>query len=144
MTTLNDETFYRLANLLPRLSALTDRRRLEVLSDIDRVLAAENLSWTDITECLMPPSSMLQSATVVQMCETIAQALQLAPLTENATEFLTELLRQAKLEPAVHLTPRQYQWLRSLYERAEKKLRVVTQPPAPVAEASNVVTLRLV
>jgi hypothetical protein len=44
----------RLMKLLPRLAAVTDKHRLKVLSDIDRVLAAEGLTWADVAAALMP------------------------------------------------------------------------------------------
>jgi hypothetical protein len=42
----------RLMKLLPRLAAVTDKHRLKVLSDIDRVLAAEGLTWADVAAAL--------------------------------------------------------------------------------------------
>jgi hypothetical protein len=137
---MNEETYFRLMNLLPRLSAITDKRRLKVLSDIDRVLAADGLSWDDIAEALMSPSGVTPSKTILDMIDAVAKAELV--MTENAVQFLSQLREQASQEPAVELSPKQNHWIRGLFERAEKKLsppRKADKPePQSVVQSNNV------
>jgi hypothetical protein len=74
------------------------------------------------------------------MIETIAESE--TPITEGAVQFLTQLREDASEESAVRLSPKQYQWLRSLFERAEKNLgrRPPVQSDSPPPQSDNVVS----
>jgi hypothetical protein len=135
---LSEETFYRLTDLLPRLAAITDKRRLKVLSDIDRVLAAESSSWTDIADHLMPPNSMVRSDMVLSMIARIEdwQRKCLGTLTDSASSFLGQLLEQAPQEPAIRMSHKQYAWLRQLFDRADKKLSESEAKPVEQSETN--------
>jgi hypothetical protein len=118
----------RLMKLLPRLAAVTDKHRLKVLSDIDRVLAAEGLTWTDIAAALEPK---LEVAPIVLKADAVAatvERIRQSPrvLTDNARDFLAQvnaqvlrLQRAGDTEIGVHLSGRQAAWLEALHSKAE-------------------------
>jgi hypothetical protein len=111
------EAYVRLSKLLPKLAALTDRRRLEVLSDIDRVLAASGMTWEDIADAVMPPRLDIATKTALAMIERITKHPDI--LTENASDFLSQVAENMKGQDAATLSPRQAEWLHALDERAK-------------------------
>jgi hypothetical protein len=115
----------RLTNLLPKLAAMTDKHRLKVLSDIDRVLAAEGVTWADVAEALIPqetPPVVLKAADVSAMVEHIRKFPDI--LSNNAQDFLGQVNAQAARsdksgDAGVHLSARQAAWLDALHSKAE-------------------------
>src|SRR4029450_4519959 len=107
---LTPEAYGRLINLLPKLAALTDKARLKALADIDRVLAAEGLTWTDIAAGLLAPALPVEC--VLAMLDRIAQQPDL--LTDKARDFITQLRERASRTDRVFLSPRQSEWLYGL------------------------------
>jgi hypothetical protein len=132
----------RLMKLLPKLSAVTDAYRLKVLSEIDRVLAAEGQTWADIAEALSEPQGgSLPVAELLAIIERIEQQYRSSaswqtPLTDNACSFLADLREKAAVQIGeVHLTFRQGQWLYALQEQAErerKRMCELAEPKQPV------------
>jgi hypothetical protein len=112
---LTPEAYGRLMKLLPKLAALTDRHRLKVLSDIDRVLALDGLTWTDIADTLRAPAMTVED--VLKMVEHIEQHPDL--LSDNARSFIAMLRERATSYRVVNLSPRQCEWLSILYEQAQ-------------------------
>ena len=49
---MTDEGYAALLSLLPRLGTVTTDQRLRALLAIDRVIAVEGLSWTDVANSL--------------------------------------------------------------------------------------------
>jgi hypothetical protein len=118
---LSIQAHTRLMKLLPKLSAVTDQHRLKVLSDIDRVLAAEGLTWADIAEALNEPQGEDLAATeVLSIIERIQQEHTVL-LTNNARSFLDQLRERAMENNSVHFSFRQGQWLYALQEQAERE-----------------------
>jgi hypothetical protein len=109
--------YARLIKLLPKLSAVTDEHRLEVLSDIDRVLAAEGLMWADIVEALIPPEETIPADDLLAMLDTIERERMF--LTARADMFLVDLRTRAADNDIVHLTGKQSAWLHLLLQKAE-------------------------
>jgi hypothetical protein len=128
--TIESEAYIRLSKLLPKLAALTDRRRLQVLSDIDRVLAASGMTWEDIAAAVMPPSLDIDAKTALAMIERITKHPDI--LTDNASDFLTQLVENMKGQDEMHLSARQAEWLHGLNERAKaaeaKRIQPSHQP----------------
>jgi hypothetical protein len=127
---LTPEAYGRLINLLPKLAALTDKARLKALADIDRVLAAEGLTWTDIAAGLLAPALPVEC--VLAMLDRIAQQPDL--LTDKARDFITQLRERASRTDRVFLSPRQSEWLYGLDYDAEheRQRREREQAPEPV------------
>jgi hypothetical protein len=99
------QAYARLMKLLPKLSAMTDAYRLKVLSEIDRVLAAEGLMWTDIAAALTePPGEDLPTAELLTMIERIEQQDRMILLTPNARSFLAQMRERATEDDIVHLS----------------------------------------
>src|SRR5262245_25431475 len=115
--------FARLIKLLPKLSGVTDEHRLKVLSDIDRVLAAEGLMWADIAEALIPPEEAMPADVLLAMLDSIERAPEF--LSPRAEMFLADLRTQATENDSVHLTFRQSAWLHALHQKAERE-RIAT------------------
>ena len=122
--TPSPQAYARLMKLLPKLSALTDQHRLKVLSEIDRVLAAEGLTWADIAAALAPPrGETLAAADLLATIDQIEQEdkNRIVFLTPNARSFLAEMREQAAENDAVYLSGKQAVWLRGLREQAERE-----------------------
>jgi hypothetical protein len=126
--TISLDTLARLSKLLPRLAALTDRRRLEVLSDIDRVLAAHGITWLDIADALMSPNE-IDAQTVLAMVERIRMSG--CCLTFEAERFISEMVEKVEGRDAVHLSLRQIQWLYALDEKAAAETKTAGAAPTP-------------
>jgi hypothetical protein len=153
--TPSPQTYARLMKLLPKLSALTDRHRLKVLSEIDRVLAAEGLTWADIAEALAPPrGETLAAADLLATIDHIEQEdkNRIVFLTLNARSFLAEMREQAAENDSVYLSGKQAVWLRALHERARSERERLEQwreserveaekPKVPVASGGGGSTL---
>jgi hypothetical protein len=123
---MSPEAYGRLIRLLPKLAAMTDQHRLKVLSDIDRVLARDGITWLEIAEALMPPGGQdFPVSNILAVVERIEQLRPTLFLTPNATAFLADLRSRASESDEVHLTSKQYMWLHGLEEQAihERKRR---------------------
>jgi hypothetical protein len=104
------EAYGRIMKLLPKLSALTDKHRLKVLSDIDRVLAAAGLTWADFAAEAVPPP---EEDVPVDVLLTIVESIELEAneksmfISTSAREFLMDLrgrARSARGDRMVHLS----------------------------------------
>jgi DNA-binding transcriptional MerR regulator len=128
--TFSMQAHTRLMKLLPKLSAVTDQHRLKVLSEIDRVLAAEGLTWADIAEALNEPQGEdLAAAEALALIERIEQEHTVL-LTNNARSFLDQLRERAMENYSVHFSFRQGQWLYALQEQAHgRKVGCAGQAP---------------
>lgn len=124
---MTPETRARLLKHLPRLAAVTDRRRLQVLSEIDRSLAAEGLTWGAVAGELLQPSSypepdVITADAVLAMVDRIGRWPD--DLSRGARDFLASMNGQA-LEAQrlgdgnVRLSRRQTAWLYGLHQKAE-------------------------
>ncbi len=116
---MTPENRARLLKLLPRLAAVTDQRRLKVMSDIDRVLAAEGLTWASIAALLEKRTNEyadLGSDEVLAMAEFIATNSY--GLSDSALNFLRQLREAAGRAAAVSLSARQREWLWKLHNKA--------------------------
>jgi hypothetical protein len=130
--TLSFEVHNRLAKLLPRLAAITDKHRLKVLSDIDRVLLSAGISWHDVANALQPPPQYADhnAADVLAIVKRIEARRYL--LSDNAQQFVAQVREDATGEDTVELSERQAHWLARLHEEAEAEeaerpaLRLVT------------------
>jgi len=143
---MTPETRSRLLKHLPRLAGVTDRHRLKVLSDIDRALAAEGLTWGAVAaELLQPPSypepDVIEADGVLLMVDRILRWPD--DLSRGARDFLASMNGQA-LEARrlgdgnVRLSRRQTAWLYGLYEKAKAErerpvLKVVASEPSTAA-----------
>jgi hypothetical protein len=128
---LPPEVHARLEKLLPRLAALTDKHRLKVLADIDRVLLNADLSWQEVAAALQPPPRYTdyKAAEVLATIDRI-EAKRSAVLTENAKAFLEQVRMDAAGGGTVELSERQAQWLHQLRDRAEG-LEVIASQARP-------------
>jgi hypothetical protein len=123
---MTPEIYLRLIKLLPKLSALKDHNRLKTLSEIDRVLAKDGVTWCDIADALQqPPRQQWEADVVLAMIDRIERVAQCVTcgLTANARDFLGQVREDATHGDDVRLTPRQSEWLRQLYERAEAEAK---------------------
>jgi hypothetical protein len=129
---MTPQTHARLMRLLPKLSALTDARRLKVLARIDRALLADDdgATWLDIAERLLAPT-----ITGKQLWDMVAkiEAAPTAAVTEAACQFLAQMRERAAAYDEVYLTARQREWLCQLYDRA----CVATEPGPDEAAAEK-------
>jgi hypothetical protein len=99
---------------------VTAKHRLKVLSDIDRVLAAEGLTWADIAAALQAPSESwieIKAVAVLDMIERILGFPDM--LSDNAQSFLKQTGERALRQDVVHLSARQAAWLDALHNKAE-------------------------
>ncbi len=117
---MTPENRIRLLKLLPKLAAVTDQRRLKVLSDIDRVLLAENMTSASIAALLEERTNEyadIGSDEVLAMAEFIA-AHNPQGLSDSALNFLRQLREAAGWGAAVSLSARQREWLWKLHHKA--------------------------
>jgi hypothetical protein len=118
------QAYARLMKLLPKLSAMTDQHRLKVLSEIDRVLAAEGLTWADVAAALAPPrGETLAAADLLATIDRIEREdkNRILFLTPNARSFLAEMRERAAENDAVYLSGKQAVWLHALHAQAERE-----------------------
>ena len=110
----------RLLKLLPKLAAVTDQHRLKVLSDIDRVLAAEGMTWADIAAAVEERTNEyadVPAAEVMAAVDFIALR-DAQGLTDSARDFLRQLMHSADGAATVSMSARQREWLGALYHNA--------------------------
>lgn len=147
---MTPQTRTRLLKLLPRLSAVTDARRLKAMSDVDRVLAAEGLTWADIADFLEERTNVVTEVNAdeaLAMADIVSQHADL--LSDNARDFLGQVVRkviaarEATQQPGhymfgkeavIELSARQIKWLLDLHGKAKAERErpvpeVVASPP---------------
>lgn len=117
---MTPETRCRLLKLIPKLSAMTDRHRLKVLGDIDRVLAAEGVTWADIAALLEERTNEYAdiSADEVLAAVDFIALRDAQELTDSARDFLRQLAHSAEGAATVSMSARQREWLGALYHNA--------------------------
>ena len=91
--------------LLSQLSALTDELRLKTLSDIDRVLTAEGLSWSDIAESIR--LTAIAAADLLKMLDFIEQHPSRLNANDKTHSFLQQLRERTTARQRVYLPDRQ-------------------------------------
>jgi hypothetical protein len=113
----NDQKVYdHLMLLLSQLSALTDELRLKTLSDIDRVLTAEGLSWSDIAESIR--LTAMAAADLLKTLEYIEQHPSRLNTSDKTRPFLKQLRERTTARQRVYLSDRQIDCLSCLYNDA--------------------------
>lgn len=117
MKKMSQEVWSHLVPLLPELSSIYDDHRLKVLTQIDRVLASEGLSWQAIADMLPEPA--WSPASVIAAVDCIERYPDLRGVA-HAAQFLAECRDRAKAHKQVYLSPRQSAWLANLWEQARE------------------------
>lgn len=115
-------TATKVARLLPRLGAKTDKHRLKILDQIECALAEVGAEWSDLAEGVQP--TFWHSASLVAAVEKIEARPDL--LNSQATKFLATLRRLAERADPVRLSVRQRSWLDDLIWKAERPMREIS------------------
>jgi hypothetical protein len=127
---MSRDGYFALMSLLPRLSAKTDKSRLNTLAEIGAILKDEGITWRDVASLMSDQGSELDPLEVLAYLDVIENSGMMKSV--RAGLFLHQLRMKAETGKPVKLTPRQDDWLMGLLALAESHMGETKLKPHPL------------